>query len=77
VRESQEAVRFAAHGANDDDDVISCALRSKAAARDAFDAIDRPDGGPAKLLHQQRHGSALYASLEEKKGFVARPGPWF
>jgi hypothetical protein len=77
VREAEQTVGLAAHGAHDDHDVVARALRGEAAASDVPDAVDRPDRSTAELLDEKRHGPALYASLEEKKGFVVRPSPWF
>ena len=55
VRELEEAVRLAAHRADDDDDVVAFPLRLETAARDVANPVDRADRRAAELLDDECH----------------------
>ena len=63
VREAEEAIRLAAHRADDDDDVVALLLRSDGATRDVADAVDRADGRATEFLDDESHESAWFTNL--------------
>jgi hypothetical protein len=56
MRQAEEAVRLAAHRADDDDDAVPGALRGEGSPGDVADAVDGADRRTAELLDDEGHG---------------------
>jgi len=74
MREPEQAVRLARHGAHDHDDLVPLALHAERALRDIFHALEVRNRSTAELLNDEGQGAARLPLAGGRVNFAVKTG---